>query len=100
MSLFTFSANPSTESFKSIYRIFHNCKEVKKQYLFAGLVNHYPNLVDNLLSKGNLSFVDLKEHILRLASTGQLSKHYIGGNGSSNENNSDSNALKAHNCQE
>jgi len=41
-------------------------------FLLAALSKHYPNPVDNLTTKSNLSYTELKHHIRALASNSQL----------------------------
>jgi len=44
----------------------------KRDFLLAALSKHYPNPVDNLTTKLNLSYAELKHHIRALVSNGQL----------------------------
>lgn len=79
MHLHTLTSNAHPGSFKATYRTLLELEEAKREYLLASVVTHYPNVVDNLTTKENLSYDDLKERLVGLAINNQLSS-YNGGN--------------------
>jgi len=46
--------------------------EAKRDFLLAALVKHYPNPVDNLSTKDNLTYAELKSRLHSLAANQQL----------------------------
>jgi len=61
------------DPYRQKFRAFLDEDYVKRDFLLAALSKHYPNPVDNLTTKPNLSYAELKHHIKALASNGQLS---------------------------
>jgi len=60
------------EPYRKKFRAFLEENYAKCDFLLAALSKHYPNPVDNLTTKSNLSYAELKHHIRALASNGQL----------------------------
>jgi len=54
------------------FRTFLEEDYAKRDFLLAALTKHDPNPVDNLTTKSNLSYAELKHHIRALTSNGQL----------------------------
>jgi len=61
------------DPYRQKFRAFLDEDYVTRDFLLAALSKHYPNPVDNLTIKPNLSYAELKHHIRALASNGQLS---------------------------
>jgi len=83
---YTTNANPTPSCYKADYRRLLDNDKYKRDCLLSTLVKHYINVVDNLTTKGDLSYEDLKERLIRLSSNGQLNG-YDGGNNTSGFNN-------------
>ena len=47
---------------------------VKRDFLLATLSSKYPNVIDNLSTKSDLSYADVKQYLFSLQSANQLSK--------------------------
>ncbi|KAF8453862.1 hypothetical protein BGX38DRAFT_1175962 [Terfezia claveryi] len=69
MRLHMLTSNARPGSFKAVYRTLLELEEAKREYLLASLVTHYPNVVDNLTTKENLSYEDLKVGLAIIATT-------------------------------
>jgi len=82
---YTTNANPIPGCYKANYRRLLVNDKYKRDCLLSALVKHYPNVVDNLITKEDLSYEDLKERLISLSSNGQLNG-YDGGNNTSGSN--------------
>ena len=61
------------DPYRQKFRAFLDEDYAKRDFLLAALSKRYPNLMDNVTTKSNLSYAELKHHIKALASNGQLS---------------------------
>ena len=60
------------DPYRKKFHAFLKVDYTKRDFLLAALSKYYPNPVDNLTTKSNLSYAELKHHIRALASNGQL----------------------------
>ena len=78
MRIYAFTSSAIPGSSKAVYRTVLENQELKRDFLLAALVNHYPKIVDNL-TKGDLTYNDVKHRLRSLAANNQLNT-YNGGN--------------------
>lgn len=91
MRIYAATSSAIPGSGKAIYRTVLENEGLKRDFLLAALVNHYPNLT----TKGDLTYNDLKHRLRSLAANGQLNTYnggntivYGNGNGKGNNNGS------------
>jgi len=60
---YTSNANPTPGCYKADYRRLLDNDKYKRDCPLSTLVKHYPNVVNNLTTKGDLSYEDLKERL-------------------------------------
>jgi len=89
---YTSNVNPTRSCYKADYRKLPDNDKYQRDCLLSALVKHYPNVVDNLTTKGDLFYEDLKERLTSLSSNGQLNG-YGGGNNTSGPNGNTSTVL-------
>jgi len=70
--LYQESASGPANGYRQALGTFLSFDEAKRDFLLGGLVKHYPNPVDNLSTKDNLTYVELKSRLHSLAAKQQL----------------------------
>jgi hypothetical protein len=70
--LYQQSASGPANGYRQALRTFLSFDEAKRDFLLGALVKHYPNPVDNLSTKDNLTYAELKSRLHSLAANQQL----------------------------
>ena len=70
--LYAQSASGPANSYRQALRTFLAFDEAKRDFLLAALIQFYPNPVDNLSTKDNLTYAELKSRLHSLAANHQV----------------------------
>jgi len=96
MRLHSYTSSARPGSFKAAYRTVLELEEAKREFLLAALVKYYPNVVDKLTTKADLTYRELNERLRGLPANNQLNGYNIN---DANGNNNTTTALVVHNHQ-
>jgi len=70
--LYQQTASGPANGYRPALRTFLSFDKAKRHFLLGALVKYYPNLVDNLSTKDNLTYAELKSRLHSLAANQQL----------------------------